>query len=103
MQSNLSTTVSVMKCMMNINMCRQLGGFENEVQELAVDALLDVQFVAYQRGQEGDEIGYPTILDSYIGFKAEWDRSFKRGMESADMATCSYCQDDTGNPCPIHD
>lgn len=44
----------------------------------------------------------PTLIQGEPALLQAWQYGYDLAEEAAEMAECSYCQDETGNPCPFH-
>ena len=45
----------------------------------------------------------PLLLGSVRELRKSWIGGWDNALEMSEMNTCPFCQNGTGNPCPVHD
>jgi hypothetical protein len=74
-------------------------------EDAAEAYMTDAQIEAFQSGCVAyrEDSALPMLLADVPLLAAEWRSGWNDRAVGEEIACCGFCNDDTGNPCPLHD
>lgn len=78
------------------------GPYDVRVYDGYIGACHSAYALGIMAAQADEAFAVPNLLGDIDDLRISWERGFVFQQECDAMGRCTYCNDGTGNPCPVH-